>query len=80
MRREMPIYEALPVEEVRQRAGILLDMLHRALARNEPPTREAFAERMVRQRLKEGHSSAQIQLVMDIVDRVPQSVIAGACR
>jgi len=78
MRREMPTYEALPIEEVRQRAGTLIDILHRALAKNERQTWEAFVEMMVRQRLEEGHSLAQIQQVMDIVERVLLSVVARA--
>lgn len=80
MSREMPAYEALPLEEVRQRAGTLIGMLHKALERDERQTWEAFVERMVRQRLEEGHSLAQIQQVMDIVERVLLSVIARAYR
>jgi transposase-like protein len=80
MRREMPTYEALPMDEVRSRVSVLVDMLHEALVKNERQTWDDFVERMVRQRLKEGYALAEIQQVIDIVERVLLSVIARAYR
>ena len=80
MKSQMSTYEALPVEEIRRRVGILIDTLHEALVRNERQIRGDFVCKMVGQRLEEGYPLAQIQHVIRVAEHVLRGVIVGACK